>query len=369
MFQSFVRWSILGAGALASLAGCVAAESADEEALDEDLLDEDLLDEDLLDEQLLAEDSFGDLILEPATLSQKPNLWAPFPSGKSYLCTQGPSGATSHSFNNTLYALDFDTPNAGPPEAVVAALAGQVAYVHTGCAVGNIACGGGFGNHVRVNHGGNYYTIYAHLSSVNVAVGNKLGRGQLLGYEGNTGDSSGDHLHFSLHQGNAAAAGVAQSVSYSVRDKDATLNGAFANRSASNHVCGIAGGHFYQSDNVCTTVFNTTGTAKPITNNTPYLGEMCSTGDVDYFSFGGASGAFTSSTTSTSQSVFDCSCAILNAQGIELPLGGAEGYVRNDGFNGSEGCACSLANATPSTHYLKLFTQMPGAYILNKTIP
>jgi murein DD-endopeptidase MepM/ murein hydrolase activator NlpD len=349
------------AGALIALTGCV-----DEESLtDEELLAED--EESLAgDEESLADDLVTN---EPTALTQKPHLWAPFPSGKSYMCTQGPSGGVSHNFNNTLYALDFDTPNGGAAEAIVAALAGQVAYVQTGCAVGNVACGGGFGNHVRVNHGGNYYSIYAHLSSVSVVVGNKVGRGQLLGYEGNTGDSTGDHLHFSLHQGNAAAANVAASVSYTVRDQDATLGGAFTDRSASNHDCALPGGHFYASNNVCTTAFNTTGTAKPLTNNTAYLGETCAVGDTDYFSFGGQAGAFTSTVTSTNESISDCSCSILNAQGIELPLGGTEGYVRNDGFNGSEGCACSLATASSATHYLKVYSQTPGAYILNKTLP
>lgn len=372
--EALPRRALLLASAFAvlcSFTGCaVEAEDdatidADEEEQDDETLetDEESDGEGL---ELLEED---DLTSEPMGLTQKPKMWAPFPSGTSYMCTQGPNQAPTHNAATTQYALDFDTPNGGAAEPVVAALAGTVAYVKSTCVVGDLACGSGFGNHVRIDHGGGYYSLYAHLSSVSVAVGTKVGRAQTIGYEGNTGNSTGDHLHFSLHSGNAANAAVASSVTYSVKDKDTTINDAFTDRNATGHTCGLPGGHFYQSNNVCSSVFNTTGTAKVITNNTPYLGETCSVGDTDYFSFSGGPGSFTSSVTSTSESISDCSCSILNAQGIELQQGGAEGYVRNDGFNGTQGCACSLTNAPAATYYLKVYSQMPGAYVLNKTVP
>lgn len=341
-----------------------AAADADETEQDDDALETDgESDGDGL--EYLEED---DLTSEPMGLTQKPKLWMPFPSGTIHECHQGPNQMPTHNGATTQYALDFDTPNGGAAEAVVAALAGTVKYVKANCVVGDVACGGGFGNHVRIDHGGSYYSLYAHLSSVSVAVGNKVGRAQTIGFEGNTGSSTGDHLHFSLHSGNAANVAVASSVSYSVKDKDTTVGGSFTDRNATSHTCSLAG-HFYQSNNVCSSVFNTTGTAKVINNNTAYLGETCSFGDTDYFSFSGGPGSFTSSVTSTSESISDCSCSILNAQGIELQQGGAEGYVRNDGFNGSQGCACSLASAPAATYYLKVYSQMPGAYVLNKTLP
>ncbi len=310
-----------------------------------------------------------DVAMGPAKLLQKPKLWPPFPSGTSYLCTQGPGEATSHHFNNTRYALDFDTPNAGAARPVVAALAGQVAYVEDQCVEGNKACGGGFGNHVKLSHGGDYYTIYAHLSSVAVDKDAKVGRGQLLGYEGSTGNSQGDHIHFSLHQGNAGIAAISPSVSYRLRDKDVTNNEGFSERHAADHVCGIPGGHTYRSDNACTTVYDTLATAKPILNDTTYAGETCSVGDVDYFKFGGKAGSFSATITSTDESISDCSCAILDAQGHQLKEGGSEGYIRDDHYNGSEGCACSLSNASTDTYYLKVYSQMPGAYLMDKTLP
>lgn len=339
-----LRWTWLAAFLLAS--GCVAPV---DEASPDDAMD-------------LGEDE--------AALTEKPSLWMPFPAGWSRQCTQGNNGSVSHSFSSTKHALDFDTPNIGAAEAVVAALAGRVGFVQTGCAVGNTSCGAGFGNHVKLEHGGGYYTMYAHLSSVSVAVGDKVGRGQLIGHEGTTGNSSGDHLHFSLHQGNASVLSVAPTVSYFLRARDATTGGGFTSLGSGSFTCGLPGGHFYESDNACPTLYNTRSSAKTITSNIAYLGETCTFGDVDYFTFTGGSGSFTSAARSTSQSIFDCSCAILDAQGVELPQNGPQGYTRNDGYNGSEGCSCSLTSSTPGQkYYLKIFAQMPGGYILEKTLP
>ncbi len=302
-------------------------------------------------------------------LIQAPTLSMPFPSGESHLCTQGNGGGTSHNASTTQHALDFDTPNSGPAGPVVSSVAGVVARVQTGCALGNTSCGGGFGNHVRLDHGGSYFTVYCHLSSVSVAVGQKLGRGQLVGYEGNTGNSFGDHVHTSLHRGNASAASMAPTVPYNMRARDVTAGGVFSAMSSGSFICGLTTGHVYQSDNTCASVHDSLATARPLTNNIPYSGEFCHEGDIDYFAFSGNVGAFSASVTSSPESISDCACAILDAAGVELPPGGPEGYVRNDGFNGSEGCACSLASASGATRYLKLYAAMPGQYILNKTLP
>lgn len=55
------------------------------------------------------------------------------------------------------------------------------------------------GNKVSVDHGFGYRSVYGHLSKVEVKPGEKIVRGQLVGYSGSTGRSSGPHLHYTLY--------------------------------------------------------------------------------------------------------------------------------------------------------------------------
>ena len=55
-----------------------------------------------------------------------------------------------------------------------------------------------YGNYVSVSHGSGNTTVYAHLSSRKVSVGQKVKQGDLLGITGSTGISSGPHLHFEI---------------------------------------------------------------------------------------------------------------------------------------------------------------------------
>ena len=56
----------------------------------------------------------------------------------------------------------------------------------------------GYGNHIRIDHGFGYVSLYAHLSKYNVRRGQKVKRGDLIGYVGNTGRSAGPHLHYEI---------------------------------------------------------------------------------------------------------------------------------------------------------------------------
>ena len=85
--------------------------------------------------------------------------------------------------------------------AVYAGANGTVAYVNTGCTAGDLNCGGGFGNWVGILHSDGWYSIYAHLSSASVTQGSSISCGSLVGYSGNTGDSTAPHLHFELRYG------------------------------------------------------------------------------------------------------------------------------------------------------------------------
>jgi murein DD-endopeptidase MepM/ murein hydrolase activator NlpD len=58
----------------------------------------------------------------------------------------------------------------------------------------------GYGNHVRIDHGFGYVTLYAHMNEILVKPGQSVARGEIIGYVGNTGKSSGPHLHYEVHK-------------------------------------------------------------------------------------------------------------------------------------------------------------------------
>lgn len=58
----------------------------------------------------------------------------------------------------------------------------------------------GYGNSIKIDHGFGYETFYAHLSAIYVMVGHQVVRGEVIGAVGNTGKSTGPHLHYEVHQ-------------------------------------------------------------------------------------------------------------------------------------------------------------------------
>jgi murein DD-endopeptidase MepM/ murein hydrolase activator NlpD len=56
----------------------------------------------------------------------------------------------------------------------------------------------GYGNHIRVDHGYGYTTLYAHLYKYNVRRGQRVKRGDVIGFVGSTGRSQGSHLHYEI---------------------------------------------------------------------------------------------------------------------------------------------------------------------------
>ena len=83
------------------------------------------------------------------------------------------------------YALYVGTP-------VLAALSGKVIRA------AHLAAG--YGSHVILEHAGGLQTVYAHLSSISVTVGDTVSEGEEIGRSGNTGNTTGPHLHFEVRR-------------------------------------------------------------------------------------------------------------------------------------------------------------------------
>jgi murein DD-endopeptidase MepM/ murein hydrolase activator NlpD len=79
-----------------------------------------------------------------------------------------------------------------------ASASGRVIATKTGCKVGRRTCGGGYGNFVIIQHSNNTKTLYAHMSKVGTYIGDEVRQGEIIGAVGNTGRSTGPHIHFEV---------------------------------------------------------------------------------------------------------------------------------------------------------------------------
>src|SRR5699024_6697851 len=124
----------------------------------------------------------------------------PEPSGGakfSYPTSGGINSGYGHRWGSLHAGVDFGV-GVGTPDS--AAASGVVVSTNTE----NDGQMNGYGNVVLVAHsinGTTYTTLYAHLSSISVSAGDKVSRGQTIGASGNTGQSTGPHLHFEIHKG------------------------------------------------------------------------------------------------------------------------------------------------------------------------
>lgn len=77
---------------------------------------------------------------------------------------------------------------------------GTPIYATADGTVNHAGAAGGYGNVVVINHGYGYETYYAHMSRIKAKQGQSVKRGDIIGYVGSTGLSSGPHLHYEVHK-------------------------------------------------------------------------------------------------------------------------------------------------------------------------
>lgn len=130
------------------------------------------------------------LVANPA--SAAPAFQLPFPCGQTW------NGNSSASSAHVSWEIDFNrgsTATADLGDTVVAAAAGTVDVA------ANQGSINGYGNLIVLNHGGGYYTYYAHLNKMAVKQGESVLRGQAIGSVGNTskpGNNISPHLHYEV---------------------------------------------------------------------------------------------------------------------------------------------------------------------------
>lgn len=131
---------------------------------------------------------------EPAYILNCPSFKSAL--GNEYCITQyfgNTAFAQSGAYNGQGHnGIDFRAPVG---TRINTALAGTV----TGTGNTDVGSCYSYGKWVLVRHGNGLSTLYAHLSSISVSAGQTLSTGQLIGYSGNTGYSTGPHLHFSVY--------------------------------------------------------------------------------------------------------------------------------------------------------------------------
>ncbi|MDG4783766.1 M23 family metallopeptidase [Micromonospora sp. WMMD961] len=121
---------------------------------------------------------------KPKNTTKPTPAWVDPMPGAAVTSCYGPRWGTLHA------GIDLALPSGAPIHAAAAGTVTQAGDVSDG-----------YGNSVFIDHGNGYLTHYAHQSRIAVTVGQKVKAGQVIGYEGATGDATGPHLHFEVHQG------------------------------------------------------------------------------------------------------------------------------------------------------------------------
>ena len=132
----------------------------------------------------------------PRSAQAFPSLIFPFPEGETWTITCGyhdGSGSQHPDDDDNRFALDFAT-GSTTGKAVRAAAPGTVE-------VAGLDGDGWYGWYVKIDHGGGYDTVYAHMqSNLQVSAGQPVSQGAVIGYADCTGNCTGAHIHFVLFQ-------------------------------------------------------------------------------------------------------------------------------------------------------------------------
>jgi murein DD-endopeptidase MepM/ murein hydrolase activator NlpD len=110
-----------------------------------------------------------------------------------------PASGINHRVIHSNNGVDISNVNGG---SISAAESGTVTKVVNGCPPRSDACGGGYGNHIVIQHANGVETLYAHNSDNYVQAGQAVSKGQVIASMGNTGrvrGRTGIHLHFEVH--------------------------------------------------------------------------------------------------------------------------------------------------------------------------
>ncbi|MCG5213148.1 M23 family metallopeptidase [Streptosporangium sp. KLBMP 9127] len=194
-----------------------------------------------------------------ASAAAAPAFQLPFPCNQSW--TGNSSGSSAH----TSYEIDFNrgsTADADLGDAVVAAAAGTVVIsAHQGST-------NGFGNLVKIDHGGGYSTYYAHLRVRSVTAGTVVAQGRKIGEVGNTsrpGNNISPHLHFEVRTND---------VSYPANVRKAVFNGTtfgYPNQTLTSRNCGGGATNPHTPEQVCGTGYDVIDSAALGSSGTVYL--------------------------------------------------------------------------------------------------
>ena len=105
----------------------------------------------------------------------------------------------------------------------LAAPSGTPVYASADGVVGKAEWFSSYGNYIQIEHGGEMETRYAHLSGYAVAAGEQVRKGQLIGYVGTTGRSTGPHLHYEVRVAGEAVDPTPYMVETQIASTDPTL--------------------------------------------------------------------------------------------------------------------------------------------------